>query len=210
MSISFVIQAGGESTRMGGNKALMPFLGEPLVARVARRLAPLTSEILVTSNSPDDFKFLNLPLVIDLLPGRGALGGLYTALAVVQRPVLAVVACDLPFINPDLLKAQLALLAESGADLVVPESPDGVEPMHAVYRREPCLAAVLRALEAGECRLRGWYSLVNARIMSPREVSAYDPEFRSFINLNTPEEFRRAENLARALGETPQSGTLGE
>lgn len=198
--MAIAIQAGGESSRMGQNKALMPFLGEPLISRVVRRLRPLADELLVTTNSPAEFAFLNLPLAGDLYPGMGSLGGLYTALACIQNDIAAVVACDLPFVNARLLAAQRDLLLESGCDLVIPRSPDGLEPMHCVYRRKICQQAVLAALEQGQRKVTAWFDRVNVRVMGSEEISAYDPEFRSFINLNTPGDFSRAVALAEEWG----------
>lgn len=196
---SIVIQAGGQSTRMGQDKGLMPFLGRPLVDRVARRLASAGDELLVTTNRPEDYIFLMLPLIPDRIPGLGALGGLYTALSAAHGAIVAVVACDMPFVQPALLLAQRDLLIEEAVDVVIPCSPEGLEPLHAVYRREACLAAVEDALKAGERKVTSWLEKVHARIMSPQEVGAIDPAYRSFINVNWPEEFAAAEALARIL-----------
>jgi molybdopterin-guanine dinucleotide biosynthesis protein A len=156
-------------------------------------------ELLVTTNRPDDYSFLMLPLLPDRMPGLGAVGGLYTALSAAHGPVVAVVACDMPFVQPDLLLAQRDLLIKEMVDVVIPCSPEGLEPLHAVYRRESCLAAVEEALRAGERKMISWLGKVRARTMSPQEVAVIDPDYRSFINVNRPEEFAAAEALARAL-----------
>ena len=101
--LSIVVLAGGESRRMGQNKALMPFLKQPLIERVVKRLAPFADELLVISNKPDQYEFLGVSLTPDIMPGRGALGGLYTALSSAHQPLAAVVACDMPFVNVGLL-----------------------------------------------------------------------------------------------------------
>ncbi len=101
--LTVVIQAGGESRRMGQDKALLPFLGKPLIQRVIERVASLADELLVTTNRPEAYQFLDLPLFPDVIPGRGALGGLYTALSAASQPLVAVVACDMPFASPALL-----------------------------------------------------------------------------------------------------------
>lgn len=194
-----VIQAGGQSSRMGQDKALMPFLGQLLIERVVKRLIGTADELLITTNRPDAFASLALPLVSDIIAGRGALGGLYTALAAAHGAVVAVVACDMPFVRPDLLLAERDMLIREAVDVVVPCSPDGLEPLHAVYRRETCLPAVEAALRAGERKVISWYPAVRAREMTQQEVAALDPEFRSFININRPEEFQAAETLARIL-----------
>ncbi len=196
------IQAGGQSRRMGQDKGLAHFNGRPLVARVVEQLSGLGAALLITTNQPEEYAFLGQPLFTDLLPGKGPLGGLYTALCATQKPVIAVVGCDMPFIVPALLAAERDLLLGGGYDVVVPRSPDGLEPLLALYRREACLPAVRAALGAGERKMTAWYSTVQAQEMDVEVVALYDPQFRSFINLNTPEEFRAAEDLARRLTST--------
>src|SRR5687767_9764343 len=101
--LTVCVQAGGQSSRMGEDKALKTFLGRPLIQRVIDRLASIADEMIVTTNRPEDYAFLNVPLFPDLKPGRGALGGLYTAIASAKHPLVAVVACDMPFASANLL-----------------------------------------------------------------------------------------------------------
>ncbi len=89
----------------------------------------------MTTNQPDDFAFLSLPLFPDIKPGRGALGGLHTALVSATQPLVAVVACDMPFASAPLLAAAARLLEQEAADVVIAETAEGFEPLHAVYRR---------------------------------------------------------------------------
>lgn len=195
MSWSIVIQAGGESRRMGQNKALLPFRGRPLIERVVNRLSPFTDELILTANHPELYQFLGLPSYPDLIPGKGALGGLYTALSAAHFALVAVVACDMPFVNPQLLTAERDLLSEGGWDVVIPRSAEGLEPLHAVYRKDACLPQIRRALDEGRLRMDSWFSDVKVREMSLEDIAVHDPEFRSFMNVNTPEEFRQAEQL---------------
>jgi molybdenum cofactor guanylyltransferase len=183
---------------MGQDKALMPFLGRPLIMRQVERLRVLDAAVLVVTNRPADYEFLGLPLFPDRVQGLGPLGGLVTAFEAAQSALLAVVACDMPFINPALLAAQRDLLVREGADVVIPRSPEGLEPLHAVYRRERCLPAVHAALQAGRRKMITWFEDVTVREMTSAEVAAHDPAFRSFINVNSPDEFRQAEEWARA------------
>lgn len=195
--LSLVIQAGGESRRMGTNKALLPFLGQPLILRPLTRLAGLANEVLVTSNHPESFRFLSLTPIPDRLPGLGALGGLDTALSAARYPYVAVVACDMPFASLEILALELILLQETGADAVIPRSSAGVEPFHAVYRRETCLSQVHAALQAGKRRVDAWFSDVHIRYLEPEEMLPYDPEKLAFMNINTPEDLQEAEKIAR-------------
>jgi len=194
--LSVVIQAGGQSTRMGENKALKLFLGRPLIQRVSERVAPIADELLVTTNEPDDYAFLSLPLFPDVKPGRGPLGGLYTALTAASHPIVAVVACDMPFASAPLLAAAAGILEQEQADVVIAETPEGFEPLHAVYRRGPCLAAVESAMKADQWRMISWFSKVRVRKLTHEELSEFNPDGLAFWNLNTPEEFSEAERRA--------------
>ncbi|MGD8402199.1 MAG: molybdenum cofactor guanylyltransferase [Anaerolineales bacterium] len=195
--LTICVQAGGESRRMGQDKALMSFLGRPLIQRVVDRLSPIADEMIVTTNNPDDYRFLGLSLFPDLKPGRGALGGLFTALSSATCDVVAVVACDMPFANTSLIEASSRLLVEAEADVVIPDSGGGLEPMHALYRRETCLPAIESAIEADKWKLISWFPQVKVRIIQPDEVKTYDPSGLAFWNLNTPEEFAEAEERAK-------------
>ncbi|HLO15834.1 MAG TPA: molybdenum cofactor guanylyltransferase [Anaerolineales bacterium] len=195
--LTICIQAGGQSSRMGEDKALKPFLGRPLIQRVIERLSPIADELIVTTNRPDDYHFLDLPLFPDLKPDRGALGGLYTAIASATHPIVAVVACDMPFASAALLDASSRLLVEIEADIVIPRSEEGYEPLHAVYRRENCLPAIEAAIEADQWKVIAWFPQVNVRVLTTEEIKRYDPSGLAFWNVNTPEEFSKAEKIAR-------------
>ena len=181
---------------MGEDKALKPFLGRPLIQRVIERLAPIADEILVTTNRPDEYTFLGQRLIPDLKPGRGALGGLYTAIASASHPYVAVVACDMPFASAALLEAATQLLVQAGADVVIAKGDAGYEPLHAVYRRESCLPAIETAIDADLWRVVAWLPQVRVRVLSAKEIGRYDPQHLAFWNVNTPEEFAEAEKLA--------------
>ena len=195
--ITAAILTGGNSDRMGQDKALMPFLGRPLILRVLDRISPIAGEVILSTNRPEEYAFLDLPLYPDLQPGHGALGGLYTALKAAKYPFVAAVACDMPFVNPGLFEFELDVLSKTDADVAIPSTPEGMEPLHAVYRRETCLAVVKSALDAGRLKLVGWLPEVNIRIVPPEETAQFDPQGLAFWNLNTPEEFRQAEERAR-------------
>lgn len=191
------IQAGGKSTRMGQDKALMPFLGRPLIERIIARVSAVADEIIVTTNNPQAYQFLGLPLFADIYPERGALGGLHTALASASHPLVAVLACDMPFASPDLIALQAEILRNESVDIVIPGGPQGLEPLHCLYRRETCLPACQSAILADKWKLISWFPQVKVRTLSPDEIGPYDPAGLVFWNLNTPAEFARAEALAR-------------
>lgn len=195
--LTVCIQAGGASSRMGEDKALKTFLGRPLIQRVVERLSPIAEEVIVTTNNPDDYRFLGVPLFPDLKPGRGALGGLYTAIASAAHPIVAVAACDMPFASASLLEAASRLLVEEGADVVIPKSDEGYEPLHAVYRRATCLPAIEASIAADQWKVIAWFPQVKVRVLTSDEIKRYDPSGLAFWNVNTPEEFSKAEELAK-------------
>ncbi len=203
--LTLSIQAGGESSRMGQDKALLPFLGKPLIQRVVNRLAHLADEIIVTAQHPQKYQFLGIPVIPDVMPGMGALGGLLTALKTAHQPLVALVACDLPFASHQLLAACRDLLLESGADAVLPSSDYGLEPLHAIYRRDICLPLVETALLAGERKLISWHDKAHVIIMPPATVARYDLEQVAFLNVNTPDEFHQAETRALELEKNAKS-----
>ena len=194
--LTIAIQAGGQSSRMGQDKALKPFLGRPLIQRVVDRLAPIADEIIVTTNRPEEYAFLGLPLFPDLKPGRGALGGLYTALASATCESVGVVACDMPFASISLFQHMHGLIDAEQLDVVIARSEHGPEPLHAVYRRAACVPAIEASIAADEWKVVAWFPQVKVRFLNMEEVRALDDTGLAFWNLNTPEEFAEAERRA--------------
>jgi molybdenum cofactor guanylyltransferase len=195
--VSLVVQAGGQSSRMGTNKAVMPFLGQVLISRVISRLQSIAAEVLITTNQPEAFAFLGFPLIQDVFPNSGPLGGLYTALDKARYPLVAVVACDMPFVSSELIEIECKLLTEKNVDAVIPRTADGYEPFHAVYRKKSCLEAIGNVLMRGERRVVSWFADVDIYILEGKELQVCIPHEQVFMNLNTREEFALAEDLAR-------------
>lgn len=204
--VSVVIQAGGESRRMGRSKATVPFAGRPLICRLIERLAPVADELVITTNEAENLLFLYdeyplLPLTFsaDLLKTRGALPGLYTALHTARGPYVAVVACDMVFASPSLIVSEACALTESGADVVVPVNKHGFEPFHALYRRDSCLPALRAALQRDDRRAQAFYPDVKVVEFSQDKVLAAEPSGGCFINANTPEELRALERSLKKV-----------
>ncbi|WP_165062472.1 MULTISPECIES: molybdopterin-guanine dinucleotide biosynthesis protein B [unclassified Adlercreutzia] len=201
--VTVVVQAGGESRRMGRSKATVPFAGKPLICRLLRRLTPIADELIITTNEPDNLAFIgdmDLPirprLVRDEYDFRGALPGLYTALSNANNPFVAVVACDMIFASPCLVVAESIEMAKTGADVVVPVNQHGFEPFHAMYRRDVCVPAILRAINRGEKRAQAFFDddAVNVYEFSQQRVLEVEPRGGCFINANTPDELARIED----------------
>lgn len=200
--ISVVIQAGGESRRMGRSKATVPFAGRPLIMRLIDRLSPVADELIITTNEGskleflhDEYPELDIKLVPDAFKFRGALPGLYTAMQAARNPYVAVVACDMVFASGSLVVAQSLAMNETGADVVVPVNNHGFEPFHALYRRSTCVPAIRRALDLGEKRAQAFFDdpKVNVFHFSQERVLEAEPRGGCFINANTPDELKRIE-----------------
>ena len=199
--LSIVIQAGGKSSRMGENKALIEFRGEKLVERMIRRVSHLSDDLLVVTNQPEVFLFLNVRVEVDLIPGIGALGGVYTALEKAKNQYVAILACDMPFVNPDLLKAEYELAQKRVLDVLVPRTEKGLEPLHSIYRKEACLNAVRSSIEQKQFRVISWFASVNTFEFGVELIKIYDPELLSFFNINTPQDRALAEEIANKLND---------
>lgn len=214
-SLTVVIQAGGESRRMGRSKATVPFLGEPLLWRGIRRLLPIADEFIITTNEPHNLTFLDelveqgrVRLITDVSGTRGALHGINTAFSAATCAYVSLVACDMVSPSPQLIQAERALLETAGGDAAVPQTKFGFEPFHGVYRRETCLHAVRKALERGETKATGWFDYVALRPLPMSEVERVVPCGGCFTNVNTPEELARAEQTVPVLDEQERC-TLG-
>ena len=197
--ISIILQAGGKSSRMGKDKALLPFLGVPLIYRLRDRFNDLGVEMVVISNNNLGYEKLAVPLRSDLIPGRGALGGLYTALAISTQPLVGLIAADMPFANPDLLKYQIQLIEGGVYDAVIPSTENGIEPFHAVYRVESCLPLVKGALEKDRWKMNSWHKQARIKVLDAEIPPQITGSQNTFINVNTPEDFQAAEDIARSL-----------
>ncbi len=200
--ITVVIQAGGESRRMGQSKALVPFAGRPLICRLVERLSPVADELVITTNEADKLTFLfdeypdlDIKMTPDLHDFRGALPGLHTALESATHPFVAVVACDMLFASPRLIVAQALAMKESDADIVVPVNKHGFEPFHALYRKERCLPSIRSVIASGDKRAQSFFDQVEVRPFTQDEVLRAEPMGGCFINANTPEELHNWEDV---------------
>ncbi len=182
-AVSAIIQAGGQSRRMGRDKALIDYQGQPIIAHVIKTLRTLSDDIVVVSNRSDLYSSFGVRVVADYDPPCGPLGGIAAGLQAVQHPLAVVVACDMPFLNVNLLRWLIDLA--DGYDAVVPQSGAEYEPLHAIYRRE-CYQPIVRRIERGERRVISFFADVRLRSVPESEWRVFDPEGRSLVNLNTP------------------------
>jgi molybdopterin-guanine dinucleotide biosynthesis protein A len=189
--VSIAVMAGGKSSRMGSNKAFMPFRGRPMIEHVIERITGLGNEILIVANDPEPYSYLGHTVVGDVYKDCGPLGGIHSALYHGKHQYLLVVACDMPWLERGLLDHMIAL--RDTADLIVPRWGKFPEPLHALYSKS-CLEPVESSLEAGKLKVIGFYGQVTVRFLEREVIELFDPEGRSFANVNTPGDLAEAES----------------
>ena len=174
---------------MGTHKALLQVGGKTLIERVVGVAAPIATECMVISNSPEHFTHLDLPVHPDKEPGLGPLAGLQAALTHAQNDTVLLLACDLPFLTREFLLWTVASLGEHQA--VIPrDRQDRLQPLCAAYATS-CLAAVERTMEAGRRAMEDFHGDVDLLILEPKEWRELDVDGLLFTNVNTPADLAR-------------------
>lgn len=183
---SAIILAGGKNTRMRGtDKAFLEAEGKPIIVRLIEKLRPLVSELIVVTNSPEKYQGLEVKTVKDEYPGKGPLMGLYSGLKASRAECNFVVACDMPFINPSLIK--YILDQRNDYDVVIPRVGERFHTLFGLYSKV-CIPVIEEMLKKNELRLRCIFPKLNARFLSRQEIEKIDPGLLSLVNINTPEE----------------------
>jgi molybdopterin-guanine dinucleotide biosynthesis protein A len=216
---------------MGRDKAFIEFDGAPLISHVIKRVQPLCAEVIIVANDAEAFVQFGHPVVGDVYPGKGSLGGLFSGLQAARGQAALAVACDMPFLNSGLLQYLVSLIPRF--DVVIPraEDPSGkvprssrgdkpggketphradqpiakesnLHPTHAVYSKT-CLPVMQARLKADDLRLIGFLDAVRVRVVEGEEVDRFDPQHLSFFNANTPEDFA----LAQAIKQSGEQST---
>lgn len=189
-----IVLAGGKSSRMGFNKALIEFGGRRLIEATVDCLAALFPEVLIIANDPPLYAYLGRKVVPDLIPESGSLGGIYTGLSVASHPTSFFAACDMPFLNADLIT--LLVHEAEGWDAVVPLVGGELQPLHAVYAKT-CLPFMKEAIGGGVLKIARFFPKVKVKIIEEPALRAVDPHLLGFMNVNTPLELERAEAIRR-------------
>lgn len=181
---------------MGGEpKALLEVGGRRIVARVADVLGQVTDDVLLVTNTPDLFAWLDLPMVPDAFPDCGSLGGIYSGLKAAPGDAAFTVACDMPFLSSAV--ARLVTSRAGEADVVVPRVGPHYETLHACYSRA-CLGPIERRLAAGQLKITGFWDEVRVLAVAEEDVARLADPATVFLNVNTPEDLARARALAAA------------
>ena len=203
--LAAAILIGGRASRMGGvRKALLTLGGRPIIDRQLDVLRDLASPVFLVASAetPAD---VNLALVRDEFPDHGSLGGIYTAIARSPHDRTLVVGCDLPFLN----RALLEHMAGVDADLVIPRTTRGYEPLCAVYSRA-CLDSIRGRLMRRELEASRLPDSVRVVEVGPEVLAAYDPDDLLFVNVNTPHDYERAKEVVEERSKTLRDRIMDE
>lgn len=189
-----IVLAGGKSSRMGFNKAFIEFEGRRLIEATVDCLRALFPEVLIIANDPPRYAYLGVKVIPDLIPDSGSLGGIYTGLSAASDPTGFFVACDMPFLNADLIT--LLVREAEGWDVVVPRVNGEMQPLHAVYAKS-CLPLIKESIEASVLKIARFFPKAKVKVIEEPALRAIDPDLLGFVNVNTPLELEQAEAARR-------------
>jgi molybdopterin-guanine dinucleotide biosynthesis protein A len=190
--ITGVILAGGKSLRYGRNKALVEVDGMRLIERVISVIQPLFESLIIITNTPGEYDYLQLPMHEDAIKGLGPLGGVYTGLEIISSESGFFVACDMPFLQNDLIRHMVEIKGDF--DAVIPKVDWKIEPLHAIYTKN-CLPAIKKLIDAQGYQIIKFFDDIRVRYVNEQEIRSFDSELRSFLNVNSPEELTVANRL---------------
>jgi molybdopterin-guanine dinucleotide biosynthesis protein A len=197
LKISCIALAGGESARLGRNKLTEYVGGKTLLERVLGTLSSFVSDIIVVTSTQSKLPTLDnyskIKIVRDMFPGTGTLGAIYSGLKTSATHYNIVVACDMPFLNRELLGYMVQI--SKGFDLVAYNKEDRPEPLHAIYSRN-CLKPIRSLIAKNQLRIIGILPFIKTRYLQPEEIERFDPRFLSFFNINTESDLRTANKFA--------------
>ena len=196
---SAAILAGGENRRFGSNKALAPWFTGHVIDAVVQAAMGTCHEVIIIANEPEPYSCLGLPVFPDILPGIGPLAGLQSALRLAKAERVFLLGCDMPLLNSELLDLMWEI--PTWAPVVIPATPQGLEPLHAIYHKS-LLSIVDHRINCGNLSLQSLVREIPRHIVSPSDILKICPSFKCLTSANTPEELARLEKFART---NPQS-----
>ena len=180
------ILVGGKSSRMGSNKAFLELKGKTFIELQIELLREIFDDIFISANTSSEYEYLNLSIFKDVYPGNGPLGGIYTSLINSSSLHTFMLACDMPFIGPELINHLKDLTKEY--DVVIPKSEKGLEPLHAFYSKK-CIDPIKRSLEEDNLRITSFFPHVNVKIVELDNLNLSDSFKNSIKNLNTRDDY---------------------
>ncbi len=187
-----VILTGGKSSRMGSNKAFLKLKGKTFIELQIELLRKMFDEIVISANTQsEEYEYLNLPIFKDIYPDKGPLAGIYTSLINSNSFYTFMLACDMPFVDLELIKHLQGLT--QNYDVVIPKSKKGLEPLHAFYSTN-CIGPIKTELDANNLRIISFFPHVNVKIVELDSLAVSNSFKDSIKNLNTREEYEVAKD----------------
>ncbi|MGA3281248.1 MAG: molybdenum cofactor guanylyltransferase [Smithella sp.] len=188
MNITGILLAGGKNSRTGVNKAFLPIDGIRLIEKTLNIYGQIFNEIIIVTNDPlACIEFADASIVTDIYKDKGPAGAIFTGLFYAKNSYAFVSACDMPYLNKDFI---LYMIDQRGRyDIIVPELPEGFQPLHALYSRN-CLFAMKRMIDSDELKITGLYKEARILRITEEKIKPFDKDGRLFLNLNTPEELK--------------------
>ncbi len=180
------ILVGGKSSRMGTNKAFLQLKGKTFIELQIELLRGMFDEVIISVNTPLEYEYLKLPVFTDIYPDKGPLGGIYTSLINSSSLHTFMLACDMPFVGPELINHLKDLTNEY--DVVIPKSEKGLEPLHAFYSKN-CIDPIKRALDENNLRIISFFPHVKVKVVELDSLAASDSFKNSIKNLNTRDDY---------------------
>ena len=195
-----IVLAGGKSQRMGKDKRFLMVGGEPMVARAIAICETLFDDIVIVTAVPETLIKTSHRVVHDIEPDCSALGGIYTGLSYASLHYGFVLACDMPWVSPSVVRFLIERVYEHkavGYDVVIPRRDFGLEPTHAVYSKR-CIPFLKKMIESRDFAIQKLCDVddLSIRYVSSEEMHTFDPQGRSFVNVNTPSDLERAQQNA--------------
>lgn len=194
MQATGIILAGGKSSRMGTNKALLLIDGKTVIERIVDEVKETVDELLIVTNSFEEYEFLNLPMVEDVWKGMGPLAGIHAGLNRSSHDKNLIVACDMPFVSGKLGALLLHELVDFQA--VVPNIEGQLHPLFAAYHKNVS-EKVEECIKENQLRIRAFLQQTHTKIVNEEELKNLGFRFREldFFNMNHPEEYTKAINM---------------
>ena len=189
-----IVLAGGKSERLRKDKLSVRVGGELVIESILRLFGGLFDKTILSVARGSQVRLTGCEIVEDEFPG--SLGGIYSGLRAACTRVAFVAGCDMPFINPELIRYQSGFAHDH--DVVIPRTRAGLEPLHAFYSRD-CLEHIRAQLREDALTIRGFFGSVRVKEIGPDEIARFDPEERSFFNINTEADLRKADEIKRCM-----------
>ncbi|MFQ5867376.1 MAG: molybdenum cofactor guanylyltransferase [bacterium] len=198
-----IILAGGKNTRIGTNKAFLKIEGRMIIEMILEKMGKIFEEIIMVTNFTEEYppvleagQHLGVRLVKDIIPDESSLGGLYSGLVNSKGEYSFVVACDMPFINVELIKYMKNNC--DNFDVVIPKLKYGYEALHTIYSKN-CISPIEKQLKQDNLKIIDFFPAVKVKEINENIVKQFDPQLLSFFNINSDSDYQQALNIASSL-----------